>query len=249
MCWTNQRVALATALYAPSKMPAGMSSVRTAVRPPDGLAPGLAPSMPNRRPSGSWRAAARSASLRAAQIHSTSACSARADRPGIRPETSPPPPRRADRLPSGAMANDNGPRLEATSSRPRAAGTGVGEASPEPACWLRLELSPISRQASGGSLRSGGQPPTRTTRPAGWCSMQLDRLEFRRGMYPSGTARLRERIDVPWSQLNIAHQEGWRDRPGEAPATVTMTYARANDARPCRERCQLRPEVKVTRER
>ena len=95
------------------EVPAGMSSTRTAVRPPDG--PPV--SMPNRLPSGSWRAAARSASLSAAQIHSTSARPASDDKPGMSPDTSPPPPRRADRLPSGATAKDSGPRFDATSTR------------------------------------------------------------------------------------------------------------------------------------
>src|SRR5580698_6760227 len=42
-------------------------------------------------------------------------------------------------------------------------------------------------------------------------------------------------------QLHNAHPEGWRDRPGEAPATITRSRARVVLARSSRDRCQLRP--------
>src|SRR5690242_20695733 len=139
MWWMNQRVELATPLYARSNTGAGMSSIRTidsgapgpaadssppaAAEPgprgpaPDSRPPGPAPSADrdtSSRPSGAARAAARSASFSAAQTQSTSARPATADSPA----TTPPPPRRLVSFPSSPRLNDTGPRLDAISTRP-----------------------------------------------------------------------------------------------------------------------------------
>ena len=53
-----------------------------------------------------------------------------------------------------------------------------------------------------------------------------DSCRWRRPDWNSGHLRLQ------WSpQLNIAHPEGWRDRPGEAPATITRRSARPRTCR------------------
>ena len=82
-----------------------MSSIRT------GTSPGP------RAPPGRWRAAARSASLSAAQIQVASASGAIAASPSATPATSPPPPRRPVSVPSGPNWYDTGPRLDATRTR------------------------------------------------------------------------------------------------------------------------------------
>src|SRR6516162_8137503 len=136
----NQRVELATPLYARSNTGAGMSSMRTMdsgpPRPapdsgsrgpaPDSGAHGPAPSADrdtSSRPSGAARAAARSASFSAAQTQSTSAWPATADSPA----TSPPPPRWLVSFPSSPRLNDTGPRLDAISTRPAGSALIEGE--------------------------------------------------------------------------------------------------------------------------
>src|ERR1700722_7520139 len=85
-------------------MSGGMSSIRT------GTAPGSSAA-------GRRCAAARSASLSAAQIQLTSASGATAASPEVTPATRPPPPRRAVSVPSGPNWYDTGPRLDATRTR------------------------------------------------------------------------------------------------------------------------------------
>src|SRR6516225_1774659 len=81
MWWMNQRVELATALYARSNTAGGMSSIRTAE--PDGCCPSPPGKPVSRWPPGTACAAARSASDSAAHTHSTSAWPATA--PGRQP--------------------------------------------------------------------------------------------------------------------------------------------------------------------
>src|SRR5215510_14627506 len=126
----NQRVELATPLYARSNTGAGMSSIRTVDSGPPGQAaagpcdPALpADSDTSSRPSGAVRAAARSASFSAAQTHSTSARPASADNP----DTIPPPPRRLVSFPSSPRVKDTGPRLDAISTRPAGSALMEGE--------------------------------------------------------------------------------------------------------------------------
>src|SRR5215468_10530147 len=127
----NQRVELATPLYARSNTGAGMSSIRTMDSGPSSAAPdsgprGPAPS-PDRdtssRPPGAARAAVRSASFSAAQTQSTSARPATADSPA----TNPPPPRRLLSFPSSPRLKDTGPRLDAISTRPGGSALMEGE--------------------------------------------------------------------------------------------------------------------------
>src|SRR5215472_6511897 len=119
----NQRVELATPLYARSNTGAGISSIRTIDSGPPGPAPDPGPRGPapsadsdtSSRPPGAARAAARSASFSAAQTQSTSARPATADSPA----TTPPPPRRLVSFPSSPRLKDTGPRLDAIRTRPR----------------------------------------------------------------------------------------------------------------------------------
>src|SRR5262252_1479471 len=132
----NQRVELATPLYARSNTEAGISSIRTVDSGPPGPAPDPA------------RAAARSASFSAAQTQRTSARPATADSPA----TTPPPPRRLASFPSSPRLKDTGPRLDAISTRPadsalmegevRASGPGApgGVSAHEFVCRHRLRL-------------------------------------------------------------------------------------------------------------
>src|SRR6516162_3606423 len=136
----NQRVELATPLYARSNTGAGMSSIRTmdcgALGPgadagPRGPAMDSGPGAPapsadrdtSSRPPAAARAAARSASFSAAQTQSTSARPATADSPA----TTPPPPRRLVSLPSLPRLKDTGPRLDAISTRPGSSALMEGE--------------------------------------------------------------------------------------------------------------------------
>src|SRR5216683_5753035 len=124
MWWMNQRMELATPLYARSNTGAGMSSIRTM-----DSGPGPAPSADSdtlSRPSGAARAAARSASFSAAHTQSTSARPATADSP----DTIPPPPRRLVSLPSSPRVKDTGPRLDAISTRPAGSALMEGEVRP-----------------------------------------------------------------------------------------------------------------------
>src|SRR3984957_2374529 len=100
-------------------MSGGMSSIRTA------RAPGSSAT-------GRRYAAARSASLSAAQIQLTSASGAIAASPEGPPAPRPPPPRRPVSEPSGPNWYDTGPRLDATRTRLFIAGRVVPRGTAQP---------------------------------------------------------------------------------------------------------------------
>src|SRR5215469_8238811 len=287
MWCTNHSVEFATALYARWKTAGEMSSMRTA-EPPG------APSRPM-RPSSVLRAAARSASLSAAQTHSRWLWSATEESP----DTSPPAPRLADSRPSSPSVNDTGPRLDAMSTRPPAALAPIKPPRrglpPDQAAGNRAGVS--RRSGNDGRYRPktcnprvhgrAGLWPGPQAREAGGLSRMSSRFRARLSgeTHRSGTgwpaARPRPlRVADPGvlagpmhtarpirvtvlattsQQLNNAHPEGWRDRPCEAPATITVIdvpalRARgspppagkpsARPARPFRDRCQLRPTAR-----
>src|ERR1019366_3956978 len=151
---------------------------------PEGPASGAPPAIP-------------SASLRAAQTHSTLAWLAT----DASPDTMPPPPRCADNCPSSPTANDTGPRVGAVST-----------CSP-------ADLELISGHVIWPSWAGPGGPgPLRVRGRAG----PVHRRPGQTRCGQPGT------IQLEWpSQLNTAHPEGWRDRPCEAPATITVRHARA----------------------
>src|SRR5215831_4310925 len=181
-----------------------MSSICTA----DPAGPWPSPAA-SRKPPGAALAAVRSASLSAAHTHSTSACPATDDRP----DTIPPPPRRLVSFPSSLSRNETGPRLEATSTRPRAlafmpvrlARSGVGSRWPDRLeCWGQLH----NAHPEGWRERPCEAPATTVT--SGLLA----------GLRPAQSGASSRQVLTPARGPKAAgRDEGERPRPVSTPAT------------------------------
>src|SRR5215831_4304705 len=194
-----------------------MSSICTA----DPAGPWPSPAA-SRKPSGAARAAVRSASLSAAHTHSTSACPATEDRP----DTIPPPPRRLVSFPSSLSRNETGPRLEATSTRPRAsafmtvrlARSGLGSRWPDRLeCWGQLH----NAHPEGWRERPCEAPATTVTsgllaglRPAAPMSAMLTGMARRKAGPRHGRCQLRPAARRPPGEMR---------EKGPAPVSTPAT--------------------------
>src|SRR3984957_5198546 len=204
-------------------MSGGMSSIRT------GTAPGSSAA-------GRRCAAARSASLSAAQIQLTSASGATAASPEVTPATRPPPPRRAVSVPSGPNWYDTGPRLDATRTRLFIRGRGGP---------CRTSPPPGPAPGRADTLISV-QTQLHNAHPEGWRDRPCEAPATYRASMPvsGGPAQHGGARDMVPSPAR-GHGDRWERWGRKSSPVITATprfgYATGLTCRECGQVCELGP--------